>query len=393
MTRRLAIILAAILLSALAGPIAAEQRCTANSDGSGETAACSLTEGGDWFCPLGSRLCQQNRDGEFLCPLGPQYLCARNAEGAAMRCSPNSCFDADTPPSNPGDPPPTGPGPGDPPPTDPPPTDPPPTDPSPGDPPPVVVDEPLVDDPGAPADGGIDADGHCLGTIEIFAGRALRCRPPGARTSLQNCCKDKGEIIRDGMGSQLSSLSTKIAVARQVFTGMKAAYAAYQAGATAGAAASAGLNAMVVGIDPTSIAISLAVNYMVEVLLQGCDQQDMETGMLRGSGMCHEVGTYCASSILGVCIQEAKSHCCFNTRLGRILQEQGRPQLKSFDGIGWGPVKHPLCRGFTPEEFQAIDFSKIDLREYYSEIAARGQSLIQTDMKEQVDAYLHDVAR
>ncbi len=251
----------------------------------------------------------------------------------------------------------------------------------------------MIDDPGAPANGGIDADGDCLGTIEIFAGRALRCRPPGAKTSLSNCCKDRGEIIRDGMGSSITSLSTKIAVARQVFTGMKAAYAAYQAGATAGAAASAGANAIVVGIDPTSIAISLAVNFMIEVLLQGCDQQDMETGMQRGSGMCHEVGTYCATSILGVCIQDAKSHCCFNTKLGRILQEQGRPQLKSFAGIGWGPVKHPICRGFTPEEFQALDFSRIDLSEYYSEVEARGQTLIQTDMKEHVDAYLRNVGQ
>ena len=97
---------------------------------------------------------------------------------------------------------------------------------------------------------------------------------------------------------------------------------------------------------------------MIEVLLQGCDQQDMETGMLRGSGMCHEVGTYCSTEILGVCVQKAKSHCCFNTKLGRIIQEQGRPQLKSFNAIGWGPVKHPICRGFTAEEFQALDFQQ-----------------------------------
>ena len=103
-------------------------------------------------------------------------------------------------------------------------------------------------------------------------------------------------------------------------------------------------NALLVGIDPTSIAISLAINFMMEVLLHGCDSQDMEAGMLRGSGMCHEIGTYCSSKILGICVQKAKSQCCFNSKLGRIIQEQGRPQLKSF-GDGWGDVKSPNCRG------------------------------------------------
>ena len=157
-------------------------------------------------------------------------------------------------------------------------------------------------------------------------------------------------------------------------------------------AASAGLHG-IIGIDPTSIAISLAINFIIEVLLQGCDQQDMETGMLRGSGMCHEIGSYCTSKILGICIQKAKGHCCFNTKLGRIIQEQGRPQLKSFNAIGWGTPKNPMCRGFTPEEFQALDFSKMDLSEYYSDIEARTQSDIQIDMKDRVDAYLQTVGK
>lgn len=201
----------------------------------------------------------------------------------------------------------------------------------------------------------------------------------------------KGEIVKDGMGSSIGSIGTKIAIAKGVFTGMKAAYTAFKAGATAGEAASAGANAMIVGIDPTSIAISLAINFMMEVLLQGCDQQDMETGMLRGSGMCHEIGSYCSSSILGICIQKARGHCCFNTKLGRIIQEQGRPQLQSFNDIGWGTAKQPHCRGFTAEEFQALDFSRMDLSEYYADIEARAQSDIQIEMKDRVNAALQNV--
>src|SRR3546814_19688315 len=84
---------------------------------------------------------------------------------------------------------------------------------------------------------------------------------------------------------------------------------------------------------------------MIGILLSSCEQKYMETGMLCCSGVCVEVGSYGSPKILGICVQKSRSHCCFNTKLGRIIQEQGRPQLKSF-ADGWGPVKTPNCRGF-----------------------------------------------
>jgi conjugal transfer mating pair stabilization protein TraN len=193
------------------------------------------------------------------------------------------------------------------------------------------------------------------------------------------------------MGGSITSISTKIAIAKGVFSGMKAAYLAFKAGATAGEAASAGANALIVGFDPTSIAISLAINFVIDFLLSGCDQQDMEVGMMRGSGMCHEIGSWCSSKFLGICLQKSVGNCCFNSKLGRIIQEQGRPQLKSFASNLWGTPQQPYCRGFTPEEFQALDFSKMDLSEYYSELEARTQGDIQIDMKDRIDAYMQSV--
>ncbi len=331
---------------------AADLNGNGDADDPGETAACEITPLGQHQCPLQKVSCVQQQDGAYSCPLGDQFACLPQDGGPA--CSPNQCADLAVTP---------------------------------------IEDEPVPDDPGVPADGAVDADGACLGNIEIFSGRAARCRPAGLRTTFSNCCKDKGKIVKDGMGGSLSSIGTKVAVAKGVFTGMKAAYGAFKVGATAGQAASAGANAIVVGIDPTSIAISLAINFMIDFLLSGCDSQDMEVGMLRGSGMCHEVGSYCSSKILGICIQKARGHCCFNTKLGRILQEQGRPQLKSFNGLGWGTPKQPYCRGFTPEEFQALDFSKMDLSEYYSEIEARAQADIQIDMKDKIDAYMQVIGK
>jgi conjugal transfer mating pair stabilization protein TraN len=334
------------------------QVCVADLNGNGdaadpgEMAACDSMAGGAFLCPLQKADCTLDPRGQPICPFGPQHACLRSNAGASPQCSPNVCADLRVTP---------------------------------------IVTSPPIDDAGAAPDGGIDAEGNCLGRIEIFSGRGMRCRPPGIGTTLSDCCKDKGKIIKDGMGSSIASVGTKIAIAKGVFDGMRAAYTAFQAGATAGQAASVGANALVIGFDPTSIAISLAVNLMIDFLFSGCDQQDMETAMLRTSGMCHAVGSYCTASLLGLCLQRARGHCCFNTKLGRILQEQGRPQLKSFNGTGWGTPQNPLCRGFTPEEFQALDFSKMDLSEYYADVEGRAQSEIQIDMKDRIDAYLKNV--
>lgn len=360
MGRRLSLALAALLCSGAAGMpgvASAQQMCAADLNGNGdaadegETASCKLTATGGWMCPIGETPCVTDALGAQQCPLGSQYACVTPAAGGPASCTPNACIDTSANP---------------------------------------IQSDPVVDDPGVEADGSVDADGHCLGSIEIFAGRAARCRPAGLLTTFQNCCKDRGKIIKDGMGG---SISTKIAITKGVFTGMKAAYAAFQVGATASQAAGAGANAIIVGLDPTSIAISLAINFMIEVLLQGCDSQDMEVGMLKGSGMCHEVGSYCSSKILGICLQKSVGHCCFNTKLGRIIQEQGRPQLQSFNAVGWGTPQQPYCRGLTPEEFQALDFSKMDLTEYYAEVEARAQSQIQIDMKDKIDAYQQTISQ
>ena len=45
----------------------------------------------------------------------------------------------------------------------------------------------------------------------------------------------------------------------------------------------------------------------------------------------------------------------FGSKLGRILQQQGRRQL----GIGWSS-----CRGLTVAEIEGIDFARLDLSEF-----------------------------
>lgn len=104
-------------------------------------------------------------------------------------------------------------------------------------------------------------------------------------------------------------------------------------------------------------------------LSPSCESSEMQEATEQHNGMCHIVGSYCSSEMLFVCMVKKQTSCCFQSLLARIMHEQGRPQLQSFSG-GWGSPRNPMCRGFTPEEFQGLNFSIMDLSEWEASLNA-----------------------
>jgi conjugal transfer mating pair stabilization protein TraN len=99
--------------------------------------------------------------------------------------------------------------------------------------------------------------------------------------------------------------------------------------------------------------------------LVACKEEELKLAKLNQQDRCHYVGEYCSKKIKLIgCIQNKKSYCCFNSKLAKIIQEEGRIQLNE----GWGSPDSPQCRGFTPDEFQKLDFSKIDLSDFFGDI-------------------------
>ena len=90
--------------------------------------------------------------------------------------------------------------------------------------------------------------------------------------------------------------------------------------------------------------------------LANCSASERELAEERKAGNTHYLGKYCSRrTLFGVCIRRSRAWCVFGSKLGRILQEQGRSQL----GIGWGS-----CRGLTVAEVEGIDFASLDLSEF-----------------------------
>jgi len=191
-------------------------------------------------------------------------------------------------------------------------------------------------------DGTIDSNGNCLGQIYIFSGKDSRCRPDGIETGYFDCCGDSDVWFN---------------VAGEPFNPF---------------------------LPPAG---SLVASRVFK-----CKGEEKQLIAKKQKGLCHYVGSYCATEVFNYCVQKKKTYCCYNSKLGRILQEQGRSLLKNFGTSGsWGSSKHPNCRGFTPEEFQMLDFSKIDLSEWYGDIQVSTQQQISTTIENKINTAYDNV--
>jgi conjugal transfer mating pair stabilization protein TraN len=217
--------------------------------------------------------------------------------------------------------------------------------------------------------------------MQVFNGEASRCRD----RMFTNCC------FTDGAGAGMSNQSVLGVGSRLVYDtlmnsgnreflyqglqalvtsgGFSGAFTSYgvtiAVNGTALPAGSAVLYAgesMVIAFDPWSLAIA-AVIYVV-MSLSSCDAQEGTLAMRRGAGLCHEIGEYCSSRVLGKCTTRSHTHCCFNSMLSRIINEQGRTQV----GKGWGSARSPDCSGFTVAQLQSLNFAAMDLSEFYASL-------------------------
>lgn len=119
--------------------------------------------------------------------------------------------------------------------------------------------------------------------------------------------------------------------------------------------------ASVVSVVMIAYMVYQIANILVNIIWE-CEQKEFELGAKKETKVCHHVGSYCASkSVLG-CIEKREAYCCFNSPLGRIIQEQARPQL----GMSWGEPENPSCEGLAVEDLSRLDWSKIDISEWIS---------------------------
>ena len=125
---------------------------------------------------------------------------------------------------------------------------------------------------------------------------------------------------------------------------------------------------------------------LLDTNLAECSESERELAVKRSAGQAHYTGSHCSSkTFFGSCLVRKSDFCTFNSRLARVLQEQGRLQL----GISWNN-----CRGLTPEELEMIDWSHIDLREVLPDIEAQmsipNQEALKLNLQQKVEDFYND---
>jgi conjugal transfer mating pair stabilization protein TraN len=109
------------------------------------------------------------------------------------------------------------------------------------------------------------------------------------------------------------------------------------------------------------ISFAYTVYTLVVLIIQiiwKCEEDELSLSAKREMGLCHLVGSYCASDIFGICIERRQSFCCYNSPLSRIIQQQTKTESE------WGSAKDPVCEGMTMSELSSIDWDSIDLSEW-----------------------------
>ena len=141
---------------------------------------------------------------------------------------------------------------------------------------------------------------------------------------------------------------------------------------------------IVSGCVPCFVVILIITIYQY---LSSCSQEEMQLSLLRGKGLCHDVGTYCSDSILGVCLQTTDSFCCFDSKFALDVNEGGRPQI----GKSWGTPQSPNCSGFSITDIGNINFGAINFTNAFGDIAANtnvpNSATLQSEVSNKINTY------
>ena len=126
-----------------------------------------------------------------------------------------------------------------------------------------------------------------------------------------------------------------------------------------------------------------------DIGLTQCSEEEKSLSDAKEKKLTIELGEYCAEKVLGVCIRKKKSYCQFDSKMTRIIQEQGKQQL----GLGFGSKKDPDCSGFTPEQLQQVDFSKIDMSDFYEDLNANMELPNMQEIQDRINDKYGDLAQ
>lgn len=99
-------------------------------------------------------------------------------------------------------------------------------------------------------------------------------------------------------------------------------------------------------------------------MLGSCSAEEISLAQDKKAFEVIYVGTRCVEKVIGICTRKEDAYCTYTSMLGRIIQQQGKPQL----GLNFGTPGAEDCDGFTLNEFASINFQAINWTEFFAQI-------------------------
>ena len=213
-------------------------------------------------------------------------------------------------------------------------------------------------------------------TLSFFKGDSAECSIKLGGALGGDCCKTKGDhnAWRDAAINTAASYALGQLASSYTFTVLTTGASSTVAAMVGGQAITASMSTFGVGASVSSTgSIALTFNpvffaaavimYVVMEWL-ACEQEDKKTALRNKAGLCQHVGSYCSSKVLGACLEKKQAYCCYVSKLAKLINVQGREQI----GRSMGSAESPDCSGFTAQDLDRVDFSKMDLTEFLDEI-------------------------
>ena len=186
--------------------------------------------------------------------------------------------------------------------------------------------------PPAQTNNGTVTSSGCQGSIYIFPGQALQCTRDFALG--ENCCSRAKFLL----GGRNCSSNSQILAEAIIYDNPYSPPVPVYSGSG----------------DPDTAPITSCSQ---SAIANGCGQQ----------GEAIYLGDYCSYKlpVVGTCLAHTYVFCKFQGLLATIIQAQGRAQLAGGQNpLPWGSVQSPDCSGFTPTQFQELNFANMNLTEY-----------------------------
>lgn len=177
----------------------------------------------------------------------------------------------------------------------------------------------------------------------------------GSSVSLVNISAGIGGALGGQAGGQAASRYAANSGANTGWTGTIGAigsaagtvvgtYAGAYAATLATTGSFAGAGSMAAGAICTPCLVVMVIIAMIMSFV-ACTPEDMKTMMKLGApGLCHFVGTTCDSSdMFGGCMTAREQYCCFNSRIGRIIQEAAKGGKKTVTSTTYTYSANRIC--------------------------------------------------